>query len=100
MLLSQEKSDSRWTYDQLFNATCNTYGIKKEILFEPGKGQPAAEARAVSAYLVQENEQLSLTVLGTHLNRDISGLSRAGGPIREKIVSVKDILDRISKNQA
>jgi len=58
--------------------------LKESALVEPGKKQPAAEARAVIAFLVQEREGLSLTELGKYTRRDIAALSRAAGRIFEK----------------
>ena len=45
-------------------------GLDQELLLEPGKKQPCAEARGIAAYLVQEEEDLSLTDLGNILNSD------------------------------
>ena len=68
------------------------------------------EARAIAAFLVQEEEHLLLTELGTILNRDSSALSRAAGRIRErkrdnsnlagKVASTKENLLKMYKCQA
>ncbi len=83
--LADEKSKTCWTHDQVIGSICLIYGIKKEMLCEPSKRQPAAEARAVAAYLVQENECVSLTDLGVILGRDLSALSRASSRIQDRL---------------
>jgi len=108
--LAQEKWENRLSYDLMINSVCLNYGINKETLCEPGKRQPAAEARAVIAYLVQENEHLSQTQLGKILGRDLSALSRSAGRLRNRIrkktelkkrmVTIKKQLEQISKCQA
>jgi putative transposase len=67
---------------QIIAAVCAEYGITPETLAEPGKRQPAAAARAVAAYLVQEAEHLTLTELRGLLGRDITALSRAAERLR------------------
>jgi len=94
----------------LIASVCLIYGIDNKTLFEPGKRQPAAEARAVAALLVQENNHTALTDLGKIFSRDLSALSKAAGRIRErlqndaelqgKIKTIKINLEQISKCQA
>ncbi len=83
--LADEKTKVCWTHDQVIGSICLIYKIEKEMLCEPGKRQPSAEARAVAAYLVQENECLPLTTLGGILGRDLSALSRASSRIRDRL---------------
>ncbi len=109
-VLAEKKWKSRQSYDQMIRSLCSVYGIKQETLAEPGKRQPAAEARAVAAYLVQENEHLSLTKLGIILARDLSALSKSAGRLRdrlkkdlelkEKIIMIQKRLSQILKCQA
>ncbi len=54
LALAEEKWKNRWTLNQIIEAVCLSYEIDAEILLEPGKKQPGAEARAIAAYLVQE----------------------------------------------
>ena len=82
LALAEEKWKNRSTLSQIIDAVCLSYGIEQDIFIEPGKKQPGAEARAIAAYLVQEEEHLSLTDLGSFLNRDLAALSRAAGRIR------------------
>ncbi len=103
--LADENSKTFWTHDQVIGSICLIYGIEKEMLCEPSKRQSAAEA-----YLVQENECLSLTDLGTILGRDLSALSRASSRIRgrlkedpeleKKVATIKKQIEQISKYQA
>ncbi len=64
LALAEEKWKNRSTLNQIIDAVCLSYGIEQDICIEPGKKQPGAEARAMAAYLVQEEEHLSLTDLG------------------------------------
>jgi len=85
LALAQQKSKSTTTLSQIINAVCSEYEIDKMSLSEPGKKRPYAEARAITAFLVQEEEHLSLTDLGKLLHRDLAALSRAAGRIRERL---------------
>ena len=66
---------------------------------EPDKKQPGAEAKAIAAYLVQEEEHLSLTELGNILNRDSSALSRTVGRIRERKRNNANLADRVASTR-
>lgn len=83
--LAQKNMRRQFTLTQIIDTVCLSYGITQDILIEPGKKQPAAEARAVAAYLVQGEEGLSLTALGHFFHRDVAALSRAGGRIGERL---------------
>ena len=96
LALAEEKRKNRWTLIQIIHAVCLSYGIEQKTLFEPGKKQPGAEARAIVAYLVQEEEHLSLTDLGDLIGRDLAALSRAAGRIRERIRENFELVDKIS----
>ena len=63
---------------------------------EPGKKRVYAEARAVAAFLVQEQEHLSLTDLAKCFDRDLSALSRAAGRIRESLRDSSRLNERVS----
>jgi putative transposase len=81
LALADEQRRYRWLYDQLIASVCLIYGIDNNTLLEPGKRQPAAEARAVAALLVQENNHTALTDLGKIFSRDLSALCKAAGRI-------------------
>jgi chromosomal replication initiation ATPase DnaA len=95
LILAEEKLKNKYTLQQLIDAVCLAYGIKLEELYETGKKQPNARARAVTAYLVQEEESMSLTVLGNILNRDISALSKAAGRVREEVAGSTKLSDKL-----
>ncbi len=69
-----------------------------KTLLEPGKRQPAAEARAVAALLVQENNHTALTDLGKLFSRDLSALSRAAGRI-ESVFETMPVQEKIKDNK-
>ena len=68
-------------------------GIDNKTLLEPEKRQPAAEARAVAALLVQENNYTALTDLGKLFSRDL----RAAGRIRERLQNDAELQGRIKR---
>lgn len=96
--------------DQFTQGVCTVYEIGQVNLCAPGKKQPAAEARAILSYFVQETAHLPLTELANFFERDVSALSRAAGRVRirikddaelaDKVQSVKNELARMSKCQA
>ncbi len=109
-LLAEEQWRYRWSYDQLITSLCSVYKIENSTLIEPGKRQPAAQARAVASFLVQENNYTSLTDLGKIFGRDLTALSKSAGRIRDrlkrdaelqgKIKRIKMLLGRMPKCQA
>lgn len=96
LALAEEKWKRQSTLSQIVDAVCLSYGIGKDILIEPGKKQPGAEARAIAAYLVQEEEHLSLTDLGNVLDRDLAALSRAAGRIRQRAKENPELANKIA----
>lgn len=95
MILAEEKLKNQYTLEQLIDAVCLTYGIKWEELSEAGKRQPNARARAVTAYLVQEEKSSSLTDLGKIICREISALSKAAGRIREEVAGSPELSGKL-----
>lgn len=92
---ADEEASCMVSLADVIKATCSIYNLKDVLLIEPGKKQPAAEARAVVAYLVQEREGLYLTELGIFLRRDIAALSRAAGRLRERTEFDAKLCDRL-----
>jgi putative transposase len=82
---AEEKSQVHLTVKELVGVICKNYRINQQTFVAQGKQQPAAEARAVAAYLVQDAERLSLTDLGRYVRRDISALSRSAGRLRARL---------------
>lgn len=73
------------TLDQVIASVCEAYRLDATDLRAPGKAQPAAEARAVAAFLVRNAGGLSLSELAGFLDRDLSGLSQAALRIERRI---------------
>jgi putative transposase len=94
--LAEKKSSRKITFSQIINAVVKEYGITERSLSEPGKTRLFAEARAVAAFLVQEEEHLSLTDLGKLLNRDLAALSRAASRIRDRLRVNSKLAKRVS----
>jgi hypothetical protein len=94
---AEEEASCRGSLLDLIKATCSMYNISEAVLVKPGKKQPAAEARAVIAFLVQEREGVRLTELGNYVRRDIAALSRAAGRICERMETDSELCGRIKK---
>lgn len=90
------KYEVKTTVDRIVEVVSEEYQVPQEKLAEQGKKRVYAEARAIAAFLVQGNEQLSLTELAHHLNRDLSALSRAADTIRERIQENPTLAEKIS----
>ncbi len=92
---AEEKFHPALRVEQLINIVCKQYKIDKRTIVAPGKQQPAAEARAVVSYLVQDAEKPSMTELGKYLRRDISALSRAAGRLRTRLSEDQELADKL-----
>ncbi len=99
LVLAEKKSRRRITIPQIIDAVCKEYGVNKKNLYEPGKKRLFAEARAVAAVLVQNEDYLSLTNLGKHLHRNLAALSRAASRTRDKLNESSDIAFRVASLQ-
>jgi putative transposase len=96
-LARAEEKFQRWVSEQqIMAAVCKEYGLSFEELVEPGKRQPAATARAIAAFLVQESGNLSLTELSNNVQRDLAALSRAAERLRHRVKSHPDQAKRIA----
>jgi len=93
LLKAEEKRDADMTLNQVIESVCSTYQLSTADLCAPGKAQPAAEARAMTALLVRNTESLSLSELAGFLTRDLSGLSQAARRI-ERRFGTDDMLQR------
>ncbi|MEA1933759.1 MAG: transposase [Thermodesulfobacteriota bacterium] len=93
---AEEKSQVRLTVKELVGVICKNYRINQQTFVAQGKHQPAAEARAIAAYLVQNAEKLSLTDLGRYVRRDISALSRSAGRLRARLRTEQDLSGRLA----
>jgi len=90
---AEERFPSTLSVEQLITLVCKKYKIDEQAIVAPGKQQPAAEARAVVSYLVQDAEKLSMTELGKYLRRDIAALSRAAGRLRYRLSEDQELAD-------
>jgi REP element-mobilizing transposase RayT len=73
------------TIDDILEIVCKRYGISLAELIAPGRQQPFAEARAVSAWLVRQCDGLELKALADRLNRELSGLSHAASRLEQRM---------------
>jgi putative transposase len=87
LVRAEEKFQRGVSQQLIVAAVCKEYGLSFEQLVEPGKRQPAATARAIAAYLVQESGNLSLTELSNNVQRDLAALSRAAERLRHRVKS-------------
>ncbi len=92
-----EEAKCRVGLAEVIKAACSIYNLTESALVEPGKKQPAAEVRAVIAFLVREREGLSLTEMGRYTHRDVAALSRAAGRIFEKTKMDTELCNRLDK---
>jgi len=62
--------------DDIINHVCQQYEINSDDLALPGRQRNISEARIIAAWLILENNNLSLTTFSRRTNRDISSLSQ------------------------
>jgi len=70
----------------IIDAVCREYQADRAVLDGEGNMRQGAEMRAMTAWVVQDMEGLTLTSLANELRRDLSALSRAAGR-RQEILS-------------
>lgn len=93
LLKAQETRHADITLEQVVESVCSVYQLSASELCAAGKGQPAAEARAVAAGIIRNSDSVSLIELAGFLNRDLSGLSQAALRI-ERRAGADDLLRR------
>jgi putative transposase len=71
--------------EEILEEVCQGYGLSRSELSAAGKSRPQAEARAVSALLVRESVNCTLTELGRFLNREVTALSQAARRLSEQL---------------
>ena len=94
---AEERFCALLNVEQLAQIVCKIYRISEQKILAPGKHQPAAEARAVVALLVQEAGKPSLTELGRYLHRDPTAISRAAGRLRERMKKDRALAIRLKR---
>ena len=70
--------------EEILNEVCDYYGLTQLEISAAGKSRKYAEARAVSALLVRESVNCTLTELGRLLNRGVAALSQAARRLAEQ----------------
>lgn len=83
--------------EELIKAVCRAYELDRQTLIAPGKKQPAAQARAVAAFIARDEAGApSLTELGRYFRRDITALSRAGQRLFARLGSDEELSGKVS----
>ena len=96
LVRAEEKSLVHITVEELVGVICQYYRITEPTFVALTKQQPAAEARAVAAYLVQDAKGLSLTDLARYVQRELSALSRAAGRLRARLRTDRNLAIRLT----
>ncbi len=94
---TKEKFQKHTTMEQIIDAVCCEYGIKSEILSEPGKHREMAEARALAALLTLNTDNLSLTNLAEIFHRELSGLSQAARRVQTRLITDQELNNRLNR---
>ncbi|MDH3392635.1 MAG: transposase [Desulfobulbaceae bacterium] len=95
LLRAEEKYARKFTEQQVVDVVCKAYGFSQEQLARKTRTRREAEARAVAALLVSENEALTLVTLGSILGRDISGLSKGAGRLRQRLSENNELMGQL-----
>ena len=90
-----EKYSKKLFLEDVVEAVCAFYNITIDKLAGPGKAQPASEARAVTALLVQEKESLKLTSLENYLKSDLATLSQSANRLQKRAAKDKVLWAKI-----
>ncbi len=88
------------TIEDIVDAVCSEYEVKPTILIAPGKHRKNAEARALTALLVINENNLTLTNLAKLFQRELSGLSQGARRVQTRLHKDKELsakLDRIKE---
>ncbi len=92
---TSEKMSGKSSLDQVLQAVCNHYKLRPDDLTSKSREKRIAEPRAIAAFLVRENEHLSLTDLGHKLCRDLSGLSQAASRLEKRLGVDGNLLESV-----
>ncbi len=94
---ANQKKEADISLHQVIKGVCSTYQLNTADLCSSGKAQPAAEARAVTAYLIRSAPPLSLSKLADFLNRDLSGLSQAALRIERRAATDESLRRKVQR---
>jgi REP element-mobilizing transposase RayT len=81
--------------EKILDEVCQGYGLSRSELAAAGKSRPQAEARAVSALLVRESANCTLTELGRFMNREVAALSQAARRLSEQLTDNQTLKIRV-----
>ncbi len=91
LTVANEEYQSRFTLEQVLQVVAQEFGIVQSQLSSSCRYRKLSQARAVTAFLVNESSHLSLTDLARCLNRDLSGLSQAAGRLHRRLGQDRDL---------
>lgn len=94
---TEENFHKQTTMEQVIHAVCTEYGLKPTTLSEPGKHRENAEARALTALLILNTENLTLTNLAAIFCRELSGLSQAARRVQVRLQGDKELSERLNR---
>ncbi len=81
----------------IIEAVCNAYAIDVSALYERGKGKERSEACAMTAWIIQGLEGVTLTSLAKEIGRELSSLSQAAGRLRKRMAESKSLREKAEK---
>ncbi len=85
----------RLSMNDIVGRVCAFYQLSEEELARLGKQRHPAEARALIAWLVREQQHLSLTELGRRTRRDLASLSQAASRLERRAAQDEALADRM-----
>ena len=94
---TEEKFQIIYTLEQIIHAVCTEYGMKPTMLSEPGQRRDISGARAMTALLTLETDNLTLTDLAEIFLREPSGLSQAAGRFQKRLLIDKVLAERLER---
>lgn len=83
--------------NMIIEEVCRIYQLEKKELMATGKGRLASEARAITAWVVRELPEKSLTELSQWFKRDISTLSISIERMISRTQTNIELRDRLNK---
>lgn len=94
---TEEIFQKQHTIEQIVNAVCSEYDVKPTTLATPGKHRESADARAIAALLVINEENLTLTNLAKHFQRELSGLSQGARRVQARLDTDNELSAKVDR---
>jgi hypothetical protein len=94
---TEENFQKQTTIEQIIDAVCSEYDMKPATLAEPGKHREKAEARALTALLVINTDNVTLTNLAAIFHRELSGLSQGARRLQTRLDMDKELSARLER---